>query len=66
MGKSKINSYGDHLRGCECDECMKTNFTCPACGRENWFEPDMPDTHECSRCMWKPDYVSVYRVTDVY
>lgn len=54
MSKSKIDKHGVHLHGCECQECTKTNATCPKCGRENWFAPDRPDTHECSRCMWTP------------
>ena len=57
--RAKIGADGAHMHGCECVECMKVNSVCPECGRENWFDPDMPDTHECSRCMWKPEYVSV-------
>lgn len=55
MSKAKIASDGAHMFGCECRECAKTNFTCPECGRENWFEPNMPESHECSRCMWTPE-----------
>lgn len=54
MSKSKIDAYGDHLHGCECKECTKTNSTCPECGRKYWCDIDRPDLDECPRCMWTP------------
>ena len=59
MRKHKIDSDGVHLHGCECQECMKTNATCPECAREYWNDADRPELEECPRCMWTPAKIKI-------
>ena len=51
---SRIDKDGIHLFGCQCDECTRTNRTCPECGTRYWAEPGYPQFEECHHCMWTP------------